>query len=78
MIDMYYMIPQVFAQGNAGYIKGENQFNYAITIDDRFVCSANSREEFPELFAPLESDGWHPLAIPLTLADFPQPPTPEI
>lgn len=34
-----------------GYIVGINQFAYAQTTGGVYVCSENSLEEFPELFA---------------------------
>lgn len=66
-------IPQLFAETHKGERVEENEFNYAVTIDGRFVCSWRAMGEFPEHFAALQATGWEPDIINLYLDDFPQP-----
>ena len=46
----YILLTKEFCETNADYQKGVCGFNYAITKDNRYVASANSLNEFPELF----------------------------
>lgn len=46
----YITITADFAATNDGYRSGCNVFKYATTKDGQIVCSANSLNEFPELF----------------------------
>jgi hypothetical protein len=46
----YVIINQSFALAHQGYTRDDLRFNYSITLDGDYVCSANSLDEFPELF----------------------------
>lgn len=61
----YIVISQQVAETNVGLRRGVDTFNYAITLDGRYVCSANALEDFGDILpqgTPI---------ITLTDADFP-------
>lgn len=71
----YIIIPQEFAEDMAGTestVKPGSFFGYAVTIDGRYVCSANSLDDFPNQFAELGEM----TVVSLGSSDF--PPTPPI
>lgn len=65
----YILLTAEVAQANKGLKRGDVVFNYAVTLDGRYVCSKNSLEVFPDILT-------NPQIIELTNIDFPIPQDP--
>lgn len=63
----YLHITEDFANQNEGYHIETNYFGYAITSDGRYVCTAQSKVEFPVIFEGTDFE-----VIDLQPNDFPQ------
>jgi len=46
----FILLTQAFCEQYKGYRQGANVFNYAVTIDGRFVAALNTLSAFSELF----------------------------
>jgi len=62
----YVLLTEEQAFFNKGLKRGEIEFNYAITLDGRYVCSKNSLEVFGDILI-------NPQIIELTNENFPVP-----
>ncbi len=45
----YIVISQEVAETNVGLRRGVDTFNYAITLDGRYVCNANALQDFGDI-----------------------------
>lgn len=65
----YIVISQEVAETNVGLRRGVDTFNYAVTLDGRYVCNANALEDFGDILlqgAPiitLTDDDFPPIVI---------------
>lgn len=49
----YILLSEEIALSNKGLVKSGVEFNYATTLDNRYVCSKNSLVTFPEILSSL-------------------------
>jgi hypothetical protein len=73
MVDLYVIIPQDFAtamQGKESPVTAGSLFGYAVTNDNRYVCSVNVLTDFPDDFASVGDL----MVLPLNISDFPASP----
>lgn len=76
MTHTYIVVNAAFCQAHEGHTSPNgNQFGYAVTSDGLYVTSANSFDEFPELFENSPYLYSMPY-VELTVEDFPKPPDP--
>lgn len=64
-MSQYIVISKQVAEDNKGLQRDVDTFNYAITLDGRYVCSANSLVHFSDILPT------NPEIITLTDSDFP-------
>lgn len=62
----YIVLTEEQALTNKGLKRGEVEFNYAITLDGRYVCSKNSLEIFSDILV-------NPQIVDLSNDNFPIP-----
>ena len=65
----YILLTQQQAETNKGLKRGEIVFNYAITLDGKYVCSRNSLDTFSDILV-------NPQFVTLSNSDFPTPQDP--
>lgn len=76
MTHTYIVVNQAFCQAHEDYTDAKgNKFGYAVTTEGLYVTSANTMDEFPELFENSPYLYSMPY-VELTVDDFPKPPDP--
>lgn len=65
----YILLTEQQAITNKGLKRGEITFNYAVTLDGRYVCSRNSLDVFADILT-------NPQFVTLSNTDFPIPQDP--
>jgi hypothetical protein len=65
----YILLTQEQATQNKGIKRGQIEFNYATTLDGRYVCSKNSLDNFSDILVNVEF-------LTLDNSDFPIPADP--
>lgn len=72
-METYYIeLPKEFCKEHAIYQNGVRRFNYAVDSFGRYVASANTLHDFPELFENI-ADNDLPEVLILRPSDFPKP-----
>ncbi len=66
----YIEVPSEWADQKDGTYKNPNVFMSVTTLSGKRVVSANSCNEFPELFEELKATGWQPVFLTLNTEDF--------